>query len=67
MKEIAKRKPTMLEAQAAIWCMVAIIGIGMVLGMRVEFLMIIAAIVAFLMSMRLGYKWKKKKKAIGKG
>ena len=45
--------------------MVAIIGIGMVLGMRVEFLMIIAAIVAFLMSMRLGYKWDEMEKAIG--
>ena len=65
MGEKDRRKPTMLEAQLSVWVMVAIIGIGMVLGMRVEFLMIVAAIWAMLMARRLGYTWGEMEKAIG--
>ena len=53
MNETTKRKPTMFEAQFTVWVIVAIIAIGMVLQLRVEFLMVIASIVALLMSFRL--------------
>lgn len=66
MNETTKRKPTMFEAQFTVWVIVAIIAIGMVLQLRVEFLMVIASIVALLMSFRLGYKWSDMEQAIGK-
>lgn len=66
MNETTKRKPTMFEAQFTVWVIVAIIAVGMILQLRVEFLMVISSIVALLMSFRLGYKWSDMEQAIGK-
>lgn len=68
MKEEKKRtirKPTMLEAQISFWSMVILIAGGMILKMRIELMMILAAIVSFLLAMRLGYTWEEMEKAIG--
>ncbi len=66
MKQENVRKPTTVEAQFAVWSMVAIIATGMILRMRIEFMMILAAGLSLLLSFRLGYTWDEMEKAIGK-
>ena len=59
------RMPTLIEAVIPLAAMMLILGVGYgKLGIRIELLLIISAIVTGLMAMRLGYSWEEMQEGI---
>ena len=65
MKERVKKKPTAIQALFPIVFMFVILAVGYgVMGLKTEFLIILAGLVAGLLAYSLGYGWQELSAAI---
>ena len=66
MKKYEKRKPTLTESAAALLGMAVIVAVGYIgLGIRIEILMITAAVLAGLLARRVGLTFSEMEESIG--